>query len=149
MHTEQQHWASHNEVPMFLSRALFQISECKCILSGCKTRVTRADTSVHLSVFNYECTGVQQFAKAGDVVQLADVPTSLHNIGNTCFMNALLQCCRQLLNRMSSESLPKSQRCPLALPLKQRTFTVEDVPQWECCNCLPIGTQRTRCVSNH
>ena len=31
VHTEQQHWASHNEVPMFLSRALFQILECKRI----------------------------------------------------------------------------------------------------------------------
>ena len=62
VHTEQQHWASHNEVPMFLSRALFQISECKRILSGCKTIVTRADTSVHLSVLSYECTGVHQFA---------------------------------------------------------------------------------------
>ena len=145
VHTEQQHWASHNEVPMFLSRALFQISECKRILSGCKTIVTRADTSVHLSVLNYECTGVQQFAKAGDVVQLADVPTSLHNIGNTCFMNALLQCCRQIITRISPESLPKSQRCPLALPLTQRSCTGEDVAQWECWNCLPIGTQRDAC----
>ena len=63
VHTEQQHWASHNEVPMFLSRALFQISECKRILSGCKTIVTRADTSVHLSVLNYECTGLNNLRK--------------------------------------------------------------------------------------
>ena len=32
--TEQSHWTSHNEVPVFLSRPLFQISECKRILSG-------------------------------------------------------------------------------------------------------------------
>ena len=42
VHTEQQHWASHNEVPMFLSRPFFQISECKRILSGSKHMLTRA-----------------------------------------------------------------------------------------------------------
>ena len=31
VHTEQQYWTSHNEVPMFLSRPLYQISECKHI----------------------------------------------------------------------------------------------------------------------
>jgi len=145
VHTEQQHWASHNEVPMFLSRALYQISECKRILSGCKTIITRADTSVHLSVLNYECTDTQQFAELGDVVPLAEIPASLHNVGNTCFMNSLLQCCRRLITRISPELLPKSQCCPLAVHLRQRTFTEEDVAHWECWNYLTIGTQRDAC----
>ena len=34
VHTEQQHWTSHHEVPLFLSRGLYQIHECKRILSG-------------------------------------------------------------------------------------------------------------------
>ena len=53
VHTEQQHWTSHNEVPMFLSRPLYQISECKRILSGSKHMLTRAAPSVNFSVLDF------------------------------------------------------------------------------------------------
>ncbi len=42
MHTAQTHWVRHSEVPLFLSRPLFQISECKRLLLGAKTSLTRA-----------------------------------------------------------------------------------------------------------
>ncbi len=42
--TEQTHWACHNEVPLFLSRPLFQISECKRALSGATAFLMRAAT---------------------------------------------------------------------------------------------------------
>ena len=36
VHTEQQHWTSHNEVPIFISRPLYILSECQRMLSGSK-----------------------------------------------------------------------------------------------------------------
>ena len=54
VHTEQQHWTSHNEVPMFLSRPIYQLQECKRILSGAKRMLTRADVSVGFSVLDFE-----------------------------------------------------------------------------------------------
>ena len=96
-------------------------------------------------------TSAQRCATSGDGSHLAGVgsgsnaPTMLHNIGNTCFMNALLQCCRQVLSRLPSHLLPKSQRCPLAVPLRQQTFTEEEISQWACWNYLPVGPQRDAC----
>ena len=45
VHTEQQHWTSHYEVPMFISRPLYMISECKRILSNDYLTLTRPDIS--------------------------------------------------------------------------------------------------------
>ncbi len=42
LHTEQTHWASHNEIPVFLSRPLYQISQCNRVLLGAKAARTRA-----------------------------------------------------------------------------------------------------------
>ena len=161
VHTEQQHWTSHNEVPMFTSRALYLISECQRILSGDKSLITKAAAPADFSVVSYECemplpdappgTSAQRCATSGDGSHLAGVgsvsnaPPMLHNIGNTCFMNALLQCCRQVISRLPSHLLPKSQRCPLAVPLRQQTFTAEEIEQWVCWNCLPVGPQRDAC----
>ena len=33
VHTEQQHWTSHNEVPLFISRPIYMASECQRMLS--------------------------------------------------------------------------------------------------------------------
>ena len=32
VHTEQQHWTSHNEVPVFISRPIYMASECQRLL---------------------------------------------------------------------------------------------------------------------
>ena len=42
VHTEQPHWISHSDFPLFLGRRLIQISECKRLLLGAKTSLTRA-----------------------------------------------------------------------------------------------------------
>jgi hypothetical protein len=52
VHGEQTHWISHNELPMFLIRPLYQISECKRFLSGAETRLTKAATSVDITCSN-------------------------------------------------------------------------------------------------
>ena len=119
MHTERQHWTSHNEVPMFLPRPLYLISECKRILSAHKSILTRAVPPTSFDVLTYkyseaegtsggdssqraDCGGglhpaVRQHqlgATPCDSSQRADLdaPTALPNIGNACYFNALLQC---------------------------------------------------------
>ena len=68
VHTEQQHWTSHHEVPLFQSRPLYLIWECKRILSSNKAIITRADTATHFSQITYE---FQPTATAGDGSHLA------------------------------------------------------------------------------
>ena len=45
VHTEQQHWTSHNEVPLFTSRPIYMAAECHRILSGSKHTLTKPATS--------------------------------------------------------------------------------------------------------
>jgi len=172
VHTEQQHWTSHNEVPMFLTRAVYQQSECKRILSGDKTIITRAATAVDTTVVSYECVKAPgdgtHFARPhpraaracapddinsssgqpGDAPQLASVrggphkPASLSNIGNTCFMNALVQCCRQVVLRIPLELRPRSKQCPLASMLEPQAGVPGGVEHWPCWKWLPTGSQR-------
>ena len=149
---------------MFLSRPFYLIFECKRILSGIGTILTRADTPLHFSVVNsswadgamlgagsQQCSPQQAAPTLGDGIHLVsegaslDAPTALHNIGNTCFMIALLQCFKQMLSRLPPELLPKSQRCPLVAALSQRTSTNEDVVRWGCWAYLPIVSQRDAC----
>ena len=149
VHTEQQHWTSHNEVPMFLSRPLYQISECKRILSGSKHMLTRAAPSVNFSVLDFapaadaeplvkrrrltrKCPAPPRASACGGphpataAPPALDAPRCLHNIGNTCFMNSLLQCCRQLLMRIPVHLLPESQQCPLARALQALEAQLEE-----------------------
>ena len=72
-------------------------------------------------------------------------PRGIPNVGNTCSMNALLQCCRQLLLRVPPHLLPESQECPLARALQAQPFSESDVKQWPCWTFLPIGQQRDAC----
>ena len=69
VHTEQQHWTSHHEVPLFLSRPLYLIWECKRILSSNKAIITRANTATHFSHITYE---FQPTATAGDTQPAAE-----------------------------------------------------------------------------
>ena len=144
VHTEALHWTSHNEVPLFLSRPIYMASECKRILSNSKHLLTKPETSIDFSVL-----GFRYAAGAGDVAhtqrsaqQYNNTPYGIPNIGNTCFMNALLQCCRQLLSRIPSHLLPQSHQCPLARALQAEVFSEEDVKQWPCWTVLPLGPQR-------
>jgi hypothetical protein len=133
VHTEQQHWTSHNEVPLFISRPVYMASECQRMLSGSKHTLTKPASSVDLSVLGFRRAAsvgvVPQFDKAQED---HNGPHSIPNIGNTCFMNALLQCCRQLLFRVPSHLLPQSQQCPLARALQPEPFSQSDVKQWPC-----------------
>ena len=146
VHTEQQHWTSHNEVPLFISRPIYMAAECQRMLSGSKNTLTKPATSVDFSVL-----GFRRAASVGDVPQRAKAqqdPNGLYgipNVGNTCFMNAVLQCCRQLLLRVPSHLLPESQECPLARALQAEPFSEEDVKRWPCWTFLPTGPQRDAC----
>jgi hypothetical protein len=87
----------------------------------------------------------------GDVAQLAiarqelDTPQRLPNIGNTCFMNALLQCCRRMLLRIPSHLLPASSQFPLAQALRAETLDKGAIRHWRCWTFLPVGPQRDAC----
>ena len=102
--------------------------------------LTRAATSVGLSVLDFEKTDrVQDHG--------GDVPQGLRNVGNACFANALLHCCRQLLARIPAELRPvASERCPLAQALRCATpCSAEDIRDWACWNAFPVGPQRDAC----
>jgi len=170
VHTEQQHWTSHHEVPMFISRPLFLIHECKRILSGNKSILTRPHFATHFEVLNYECVNT---ATSGNGAHLAsehlsgrekqtpwraretgsmatsssllDAPAGLPNIGNTCYFNALMQCFKQMLLRVPSYQLPQSRTCPLANALQHEVFTPEEICEWDCWTYLPVGCQRDAC----
>ena len=104
-------------------------SECQRLLSGSKQTLTKPSTTVDFSIL-----GFRRAASVADVPQLAiaqprflDGPHGIPNVGNTCFMNALLQCCRQLLLRVPSHLLRESQECPLARALQAQPFSESDV----------------------
>ena len=122
-------------------------SECKRMLSGSRHTLTKPSTTVDLSIL-----GFRRDTSVGDFSQLAiaqprffDAPHGIPNVGNTCFMNALLQCCRQLLLRVPSNLLPESQECPLARALQVQPFSERDVQQWPSWTFLPTGQQRDAC----
>ena len=66
VHTEQQHWTSHNEVPLFISRPIYIASECQRMLSGSKHTLTKPSTTVDFSIL-----GFRRAESVGDVPQLA------------------------------------------------------------------------------
>ena len=143
VHTEARHWTSHIEAPMCASRPLYLASECKRMLRDSEFTLTKPTACIDFSVI-----GFQPVLSSCDVVQLANAqqsinkPCGIPNIGNTCFANALLQCCRQLLSRIPSHLLPKSQQCLLASAMQGDLFDKEDVKRWPCWTLLPIGPQR-------
>ena len=70
VHTEQQHWTSHNEVPLFISRPIYMASECQRLLSESKHTLTKPSNSVDFSVLG--------FRRAASV---CDVPNILEHCG--------------------------------------------------------------------
>ena len=78
VHTEQQHFTSHNEVPMFLSRPIFQISECKRILSGSKHLLSRAAAHVNFSVWDFATAADAELVPTCGVPQPAKAATAFH-----------------------------------------------------------------------
>ena len=152
MHTEQTHWVSHNEISVFLGRPFYNISQCKRVLLGAKAALTRA-APVDIICVDVALSGRAMGAasesagrsQGGTTPVAADAPTPLHNIGNTCFMNALLQCCRQLIARIPSSLLPASSQCPLAEALLDVSSVRELYRRWRCWSCLAVGPQRDAC----
>ena len=144
VHTEQQHWTSHNEVPIFTSRPLYVLFECQRLLSGSKHVIQRPSNQLDFSVVAYRRI---KPAPDGDASESSvnNDPHGIPNVGNTCYMNALLQCCRQLLMRVPSHLLPESQECPLACALKNQFLTEDDVRRWQCWTFLTIGKQQDIC----
>ena len=155
---------------MFLSRALYQTSECKRMLLGSKDVLTRAAPSVNFSVLDFAATAdVEPLVKrrrltsktpcpdprgtsgcggprpAAAAPPALDAPQRLPNIGNTCFMNSILQCCRQLLMRIPAHLLPESQQCPLARALQATSLSEDEILQLPCWTFLPVGPQRDAC----
>ena len=164
VHTEQQHWTSHHEVPAFLTRPTWIMWECKRCLSDAK-RVTKIDLSIQSDSRGHQITYAvkpKPLASDGSAVTTSNriasafsdgshlaeatllhaTPKALHNIGSTCYMNALLQCCRQILARVPATCKPDSDTCPLSLPLRHQYFTSDEVRSWRCWQYLPLERQR-------
>ena len=84
--------------------------------------LTRAADPAGFSVLDFHAR-----AGAGFDRRELGAPTGIPNVGNTCYMNALLQCCRQLLAQLPRRLLPQTQRCPLASGLLPGPFTEHEV----------------------
>ena len=102
--------------------------------------LTRAADAAGFSVLDFHAR-----AGAGFDRRELGAPTGIPNVGNTCYMNALLQCCRQLLPQLPPHLLPQTQRCPLAPGLLPGPFTEHEVNGWPLWAFLPIGPQQDAC----
>ena len=121
VHTEQQHWSSHNEVPLFSSRPFFLMCECKRHLASGTKVLTKTVPYTQFSQVTFERKQASMPSDASAATWTRgepNKPRAITNIGNTCYMNSLLQCWRQMLARIPQERLPRSDDCPLAAPLR-------------------------------
>ena len=136
VHTEQQHWSSHTEVPMFLSKALFMVQECKRLLSGNKSVLTRAATTDNFDVIDYRMND------SAAVFSRPIAPTPLYNVQNSCFFNAIIQCLKRILNILPTSMFPQCSNCPLAEPLTQHAPTPNDIEAWTAWTFVPKNIQQ-------
>lgn len=96
---------------MFTSRPFFLICDCKRSLSSGKKMLTRTAPSAQFAQMAFErkvASLPRSSLPADDGRDLANKPKRMANIGNTCYADALLQCCKHMLARISLDRLPKS-----------------------------------------
>ena len=65
-------------------------------------------------------------------------PPSLQNLGNTCYLNAISQCFRQVIRQATWHDATSSSPCPFAEALRAETASM----QWRCWRYFPPGRQR-------
>ena len=144
VHTEQQHWTSHNESILFLSRPLYVLWECKRSLACGDTHLTRPDVIGQFAQLTYvpKAVDVDMQCKQQPCLDAnIGLPLGISNIGNTCYVNAVLQCLRQILARIPVYEWPKRDTCPLALPLRQTKATWQQINTWSMWQFFDQGEQ--------
>ena len=139
------------------------MNECQRVLQGSRGTLLSAAT-VPITTIDYTCVRV----KTAEIVANRDLsrasiegtthddahlvgaprkqipavtsmtPPAMHNLGNTCYLNAIFQCCRQLFPSAVLHSVVPGPLCPLAEVLQAKRATL----QWRCWRYFPPGCQR-------
>ena len=124
VHTEQQHWTSHNEAPMFVSRPIYMASECQRLMLGSKHTLIKPTTTIHFSIVGF--CHVPPPCKTNTPT---NAPGGIPNIGNTCFMNTV-----------SDTQGPRASAIACRLPRRPPSCDCAFRLRLQCLNaCLPFS----------
>ena len=127
---------SHNEVPVFVSRPLYMAAECQRIRGNSKVVLAQPPVRMDFSVVSYRAAEVAP--QGASASSSADAPRGIADMGCTSHMSSILQCCRQMFARISSQLLESCHACPLATALRAEGSE----RAWKLWTYHPFGTLR-------